>query len=152
MAATLTVLCASCGGGGGAAPLVAPKGGYAAEKSDPTTVAWFTQHTRVIQGLGSAPAITTSDSTNYTALLGECQSFSHAISAAKHLPPAPQPSAQALLAYAERQFSAGVTFCVSGATKMNSTDIADAGTEFTDGHQTLAYLIFGTPIPKSQGA
>ena len=153
MAATLTVLCASCGGGGGgAAPLTAPKGGYAADKSDPTAVAWFKKHTAVVAGLGSAPVITSATSANYSALSAECLSYGDAVTAAKHLPEVPQPSAQALWAYALRQLSAGVAFCSAGVAKMDATDITDAGLEFTEGHQTLAYLIFGTPIPKSPGA
>jgi hypothetical protein len=151
MAATLTVLAAGCGGGSGPATLTAPKGGYAADKSDPTTVTWFKKHAAVVQGLGSAPSITTI-SPNYSALSAECLSFGDNVAAAKHLPHIPQPSAQALWSYALRQFASADAFCSTGVVNKSDRDLTNAATEFTDGHQTLAYLIFGTPIPKASGA
>jgi hypothetical protein len=150
MAVTMTVLAASCSSTP-PATLTAPKGGYAADKSDPTTVAWFKTHTAVVQGLGSAPTITTTNP-NYSAMSAGCLSFSDNLAAAKHLPKIPQPSAQALWAYAIRQFASADAFCSAGVVNKSISDLTNAATEYTDGHQTLAYLIFGTPIPKSSGA
>jgi hypothetical protein len=148
-AAGVTIaLCAGCSGGG-TTPLTAPKGGYAADKSDPTTVQWFKSHTATVQALGDQPTIPTTGTPNYSAISASCLSFSDDVAAAKQLSHIPNASAQALWAYAIKQFESGVAFCSDGAVKQDASDLTEASTELTEGHQTLAYLIFGTPIPKS---
>ena len=125
MAVTMTVVLASCSSTP-PATLTAPKGGYAADKSNPTTVAWFKQHAAVVQGLGSAPTITTTDP-NYSAISAGCLSFGDNLTAAKHLPKIPQPSAQALWTYAIRQFASADAFCSAGVVNKSVSDLTQRG-------------------------
>lgn len=135
--------CSSSPSPGSSGSVVVPRGGYANDKSDPTTMQWFKTHSAIVSSLGTLQSLGDLTQPDYSTLSASCLSFGDSVAAAKKLPAIPNAEAQVIWTTALQQFHAAVTNCNNGAVFKNVQFLQSASTDLSEGHQTLALLIFG---------